>query len=92
MQMIKTLLKAPIKFYALAISPLIGPRCRYVPSCSCYAQQAIDRHGPFKGVILGALRLSRCHSLSKHPVEDPVPAQFNWPIDLRRLIRYKRGT
>ena len=90
--MFRRFIKAPIKFYTLAISPLLRPSCRYYPTCSCYTQQAIDRHGVLKGLVLGLGRICRCHPLSKRPADDPVPEQFKWRIDLARLIRYKRET
>ena len=50
-----------IRVYQLAVSPLLGPRCRFHPSCSCYAHTAIERHGALRGSWLGARRLLRCH-------------------------------
>lgn len=61
-----------IKFYQVAISPLIPPRCRYVPTCSQYAVEAITKYGVLKGGWLTLKRLSRCHPWggSGH---DPLP-------------------
>jgi hypothetical protein len=54
------------------MSPLLGARCRFVPSCSEYAEEAVQRHGLFRGGWMALLRLLRCHPL--HPGgEDPVP-------------------
>lgn len=50
-----------LRFYKYAISPLLPPACRFTPSCSEYAAEAIAKHGFLKGVWLGAKRLSRCH-------------------------------
>ncbi len=50
-----------IRFYQTAISPMIGPHCRFYPTCSHYTIQAIERQGIFKGLYLGVRRLSRCH-------------------------------
>jgi len=50
-----------IKFYQKAISPILPDSCRYFPTCSEYAKQAIIKHGPFKGGILSIKRISRCH-------------------------------
>jgi len=61
-----------IRFYQVVISPLIGPHCRFYPTCSQYTIQAIERHGISKGIYLGVRRLSRCHPW--HPGGlDPVP-------------------
>jgi putative membrane protein insertion efficiency factor len=61
-----------IKFYQWGISPLIGPACRYQPTCSRYTAEAIRKYGPWKGSILGLKRISRCHPLGGHGY-DPVP-------------------
>jgi putative membrane protein insertion efficiency factor len=63
---------AAITAYRYTISPMLGPACRFHPSCSEYAQQAIDRHGLARGGWLAARRLCRCHPW--HPGgHDPVP-------------------
>lgn len=61
-----------IRFYQLAISPWLPPSCRYTPTCSQYAIQALRKHGLFRGLALTLSRLSRCHPWggSGH---DPVP-------------------
>ncbi|MBD1553176.1 membrane protein insertion efficiency factor YidD [Pseudomonas typographi] len=51
----------PIQFYRYAISPLMANHCRFYPSCSCYALEAIERHGVWRGGWLAARRLCRCH-------------------------------
>ena len=61
-----------IRLYQLAISPLLGPRCRFYPSCSCYTHEAIERHGVMHGTWLGVRRILRCHPLSPGGY-DPVP-------------------
>jgi hypothetical protein len=69
----KSLLKALITFYRLIISPLIRPRCRFLPTCSQYALDAIDRYGPYKGIKLALKRIIRCHPWGGHgfdPVKD----------------------
>lgn len=60
------------KVYYWAVSPLLGNRCRYVPSCSEYAQQALQQYGAAKGLWLSVKRLCRCHPWGGHGL-DPVP-------------------
>jgi uncharacterized protein len=70
----RSVLKFFIHAYRYAVSPLLGPRCRFYPSCSAYALEAIDRHGAAYGSWLALRRLLRCHPL--HPGGlDPVPCQ-----------------
>lgn len=71
--MFKSLLKAPVYFYRYAISPLIGPRCRFTPTCSDYCLQALEKHGPLTGLRLAAMRILSCHPWSKRHGYDPVP-------------------
>ncbi|WP_372017612.1 membrane protein insertion efficiency factor YidD [Pseudoxanthomonas sp. 10H] len=61
-----------LRGYKRFVSPLLGPRCRFVPSCSEYAMQAIALHGAGRGGWLAARRLARCHPLNPGGV-DPVP-------------------
>jgi putative membrane protein insertion efficiency factor len=61
-----------IRIYQLAISPLLGPRCRFHPTCSDYAREAVMRHGVLRGVWLGARRVGRCHPWHPGGI-DPVP-------------------
>ncbi|MEI7472021.1 MAG: membrane protein insertion efficiency factor YidD [Chitinophagaceae bacterium] len=61
-----------IRLYQLIISPLLGPKCRYTPTCSHYAIEALKKHGPFKGTWLAAKRIARCHPWGGHG-HDPVP-------------------
>ena len=63
-----------IRVYQWTLSPMLGARCRFYPSCSCYAHEAIERHGALAGTWLAAKRLSRCHPLSAGGY-DPVPDQ-----------------
>jgi hypothetical protein len=61
-----------VKAYRYAVSPMLGPSCRFEPSCSCYAVEALERHGAARGTWLAAKRVCRCHPW--HPGGyDPVP-------------------
>lgn len=62
----------PILFYQRYISPLSPPTCRFTPTCSEYARQAIVKHGPIKGLALAVWRLLRCNPWGGHGY-DPVP-------------------
>lgn len=68
----KNFLIKAIRFYQRRISPLFPPKCRYYPTCSQYALQAIEIHGVFKGMILAIGRLMRCNIFFPGGV-DPVP-------------------
>ncbi|MCI7671532.1 MAG: membrane protein insertion efficiency factor YidD [Schaalia hyovaginalis] len=74
---IRWVLILPIRLYRRFISPMIAPRCRYAPSCSTYAMEAIEVHGPIKGIILGTWRLLRCNPWSLGGV-DHVPPKGRW--------------
>ena len=66
------LLTAPIHFYRRHISPLTPPACRFTPTCSQYAIEAIEKHGPVRGLWLALRRLLRCHPWGGSGY-DPVP-------------------
>ena len=61
-----------IRFYQTAMSPLFPPRCRYIPTCSEYALQAVEKYGPLRGGFLALRRLLRCNPFHKGGY-DPVP-------------------
>ncbi|TPQ27863.1 membrane protein insertion efficiency factor YidD [Methylomonas sp. EFPC3] len=65
-----------IKFYKYFISPLLGPRCRFYPSCSSYGLEAIQLHGAFKGSYLTLRRLLKCHPFHEGGI-DPVPEKLS---------------
>jgi hypothetical protein len=68
------LLRGLIRTYQLFISPMLGPSCRYLPSCSEYAAEAIEHHGPLAGTWLAVKRLARCHPWGGSGY-DPVPTR-----------------
>lgn len=68
----RQILIAPIRLYRRLLSPLLGPRCRFHPSCSAYALEALQRHGAARGSWLTARRIVRCHPLNEGGL-DPVP-------------------
>jgi putative membrane protein insertion efficiency factor len=70
----RNLCVAVLKVYRAVISPLYGDVCRYYPSCSHYAMQAIQQHGVVRGVWLGTRRIARCHPWAEGGVDD-VPAR-----------------
>ena len=69
----KTLMLAVIRFYRRCISPYTPSVCRYTPTCSQYAYEAISKYGAMKGGWLALRRILRCHPFSKHSHYDPVP-------------------
>ena len=66
----------PIKIYQILISPLLGPSCRFTPTCSQYTIEAIQKYGPLKGGWLGFRRIIRCHPWGGCG-HDPVPRLIN---------------
>jgi uncharacterized protein len=68
----RRILMALIRVYQWTVSPLLGPCCRFHPSCSCYTHEAIERHGAIRGLWLGVRRLLRCHPFVEGGY-DPVP-------------------
>lgn len=74
-----------IRFYQIAISPMLGPRCRYIPTCSQYALEAIQIHGAWRGGWLTTKRVCRCHPWGGYGY-DPVPCPVSKP---RRFISFQ---
>ena len=62
-----------IRFYQASVSPLFPPRCRFIPSCSQYALEAVEKYGAWKGGLLALRRILRCHPFSRKSGYDPVP-------------------
>ncbi|MBW1925799.1 MAG: membrane protein insertion efficiency factor YidD [Deltaproteobacteria bacterium] len=70
--MLSKLILSFLRIYRLLLSPVLPMSCRFVPSCSRYAEEAVIRHGPIKGMVLTAKRLLRCHPWTPGGY-DPVP-------------------
>lgn len=69
---LKKIFILPIRFYQMAISPLLGPKCRFQPTCSQYTVGAIMEWGILRGTWMGMKRISKCHPWGPHG-HDPVP-------------------
>jgi len=69
--MLRNLFTFPIRAYQLIVSPHLPNACRYTPSCSNYAIEAIQKYGLFKGSILSLFRVARCHPWAKHGYDPP---------------------
>lgn len=69
---LRTVLLLPLRFYRYVVSPWLGPSCRFYPSCSLYAQEAIETHGAMRGSYLAVRRVCRCHPWNPGGL-DPVP-------------------
>lgn len=82
MTMTARVLLGAIRLYQLALSPLLGPHCRYQPSCSAYAMEAITRHGGRRGLWLAIRRIARCHPFGGWGY-DPVPGTDTEKRDAR---------
>jgi putative membrane protein insertion efficiency factor len=72
----KPILLTLIACYRVALSPVLGARCRFYPTCSAYAAEAIERHGALRGSWLALKRIAKCHPLHAGGV-DPVPERFD---------------
>jgi len=81
MWLLKKILILFVRLYQVTLSPFLGAnKCRYQPTCSHYAIEALEIWGPFKGTYLAAKRILRCHPWSKHPIMDPVPSKSDESI------------
>lgn len=76
----RVVLLALVRAYQLLVSPLLGPRCRFYPSCSTYAAQALQAHGAARGSLLSVRRLGRCHPWNPGGV-DLVPQVSRPSVD-----------
>jgi uncharacterized protein len=79
-RLLSALATAPIRLYQLLVSPLLGPRCRYHPTCSAYAVDALRTFGILRGTVLAGWRLLRCNPWS--------PGGFD-PVEQQRLFRHR---
>ena len=82
MTLVRELVVAPIRLYQRLVSPLLGRRCKYYPSCSEYAVQAIRLHGAARGLVLAGWRILRCNPLSDGGFD---------PVDRPRVFRPRHG-
>jgi len=89
--LLSMVLIAPIRGYQRFISPALPPSCKYHPSCSQYAVDALWVHGPFKGLALGAARIARCNPWSGGGV-NPIPSRGHWQPDVCTDGRPRLGT
>lgn len=64
-----------IKIYKITLSPLLGRHCRFLPTCSAYTYEAVEKHGALRGAILGLKRILKCHPFHAGG-HDPVPEIF----------------
>lgn len=80
MSALNVLIMSLIRLYRSWVSPLLGPNCRFHPTCSAYALEALESHGLWQGGWLALRRIMRCHPFYRGPFVDPVPA-----------IRYNRA-
>ncbi|MBR1764778.1 MAG: membrane protein insertion efficiency factor YidD [Ruminococcus sp.] len=87
MKLLSAIFTLPIRFYQRFISPLFPARCKYYPTCSCYAVDAYKKHGVIKGTVLTGWRLLRCNPWSLGGV-DRVPERFE--LDYFKIKR-RRG-
>ncbi len=78
------LLRGCVRAYQLVLSPLLGRQCRFLPTCSHYAMEAIERHGAAKGGWLALRRVLRCHPFAAAGY-DPVPGSPTAPAGRDRL-------
>ena len=72
------ILQSLVWLYQKLISPLMGGQCRFTPTCSCYMHEALEKHGPVKGLILGLVRIIKCNPWFNAKWVDPVPSSFAW--------------
>ena len=80
--LVRVCLTSLIQLYQFCVSPLLGMNCRHLPSCSHYAKDALNMHGPLRGSYFALKRILRCHPWAE-PMVDPVPSRIK-KTDARR--------
>ena len=85
------LLMAVISGYRMVVSPMLGPRCRFYPSCSAYALGAVREHGALRGMWLAVRRIGRCHPFNPGGY-DPVPPRGPGRTGTRKLLARSQGS
>ncbi len=81
--MVRKALIACVRGYQVALSPLMGGACRFMPTCSNYMIEALEIHGVAKGLLLGILRILRCHPFGDYGY-DPVPPKGRWRNEFKK--------
>lgn len=83
---LKTIFLTPVFLYQKFISPLFPASCRYTPTCSSYAIEAVNKYGILRGTKMAILRISRCHPCGNHGY-DPVPKVIIKKIKFKKIIK-----
>ena len=83
----KILVVGVLRFYKWALSPMLLPACRYVPTCSEYAMEAVERYGVIKGGVMAIWRVLRCHPFAKGGVDPVVPLNSKRAASVPRPTR-----
>ncbi|MFC6260399.1 membrane protein insertion efficiency factor YidD [Levilactobacillus fujinensis] len=86
----RRLLSFLVRGYQRFISPLFPPTCRYYPTCSTYMLQALEKHGAFKGSLMGIARILRCQPFVRGGV-DPVPDHFTLKRNVAAEKKYREA-
>jgi len=81
----------PIRLYRLCLSPYFGTQCRFYPTCSVYAIEAVMMHGIFKGTVLAAWRIVRCNPWSQGGYDPVPPVKSGFPAPTYRPAHSSRG-
>lgn len=74
----KKLLQFLVLVYQKTLSPFFGGQCRFTPTCSCYMHDALEKHGAFKGFLMGVIRILKCNPWIRAAWVDPVPESFTF--------------